>query len=84
MPPVSTVRINGPALRGLRTRRGFTVKQLAAKTGRHPKAIGRLECGQGKPASEVFAVQLANALGADIADFTVADDESGEEGAAAA
>lgn len=77
MPPVSTVRIDGPALRDLRTRRGVTISQLAARTGRHPKAIGRLECGKGKRASEVFANQLANALGASISEFTF--DEGAEE-----
>lgn len=84
MPPVSTVRINGPVLRDLRTRRGLTIKLLAAKTGRHPKAIGRLECGQGKPASEVFAFQLARALGLDDpSEFTLDEAEAEPEGAAA-
>ena len=73
MPQVSTVRIDGRALRGLRTRRGLTVTQLAAKTGRHPQSVRRLETGGEKIASEVFAYQLANALQAELAEITLND-----------
>jgi len=83
MPLVSTVRIKGRELRDLRTRRGLTMVQLAAKVGRHPQSIRRLETGSGKLASEVFANQLANALGADLAEFTVTDEEDETEEVAA-
>lgn len=63
MPLVSTVRIDGHALRDLRTRRGLTRQQLAGKTGRRNSSIRNLETGGGKRASLVFAYQLANALG---------------------
>lgn len=78
MPQVSTVRIDGRALRGLRTRRGLTVTQLAAKTGRHPQSVRRLETGGEKLASEVFAYQLANALEVELADFTLTDSTADE------
>lgn len=85
MPLVDTVRIDGPALRDLRTRRGLTLPQLASRTGRHPKAIGRLECSNGKPASKVFAVQLALALGEgeDFSAFTIPGDDTESEDTAA-
>ena len=85
MPPVSTVRVKGGVLRTLRTQRGLTMKQLAARVARHPQSIRRLETGDGKLASEVFAYQLANALGVDVGDFTYADDkaEAGPKGVAA-
>lgn len=75
MPLVSTVRINGSALRDLRTRRGLTVAQLARKTGRRGSSIRNLEVSDGKAASLVFAHQLANALKVDPAEFTVPEDE---------
>jgi len=76
MPPVSTVRINGPALRELRTSKGVAIGRLAKKTGRHPKSIGRLEQGDGKPASLVFANQIARALRAKVADFALPEDDA--------
>lgn len=72
MPPVSTVRINGSALRALRISRGLEVRQLAARVGRHPQSVRRLETGHGKHAGKVFAQQLANALEADTSEFTEA------------
>lgn len=63
MPQTSTIRINGPALRGLRVAQGLTRAQLAAKTGRQTSSIRNLENGDGKAASDVFAVQIARALG---------------------
>lgn len=84
MPQVSTVRINGPALRGIREQRGLSVQQLARKIGRHRQAITRLEISkEGKPASLVFANQLANALSTDIAEFALTEDESETDGVAA-
>lgn len=83
MPPVSTVRINGSALRALRITRGLEVRQLAAKVGRHPQSVRRLETGRGKLAGKVFAQQLANALEADLSEFTAEEDETEPEGAAA-
>lgn len=84
MPLVSTVRINGPALRDLRQRQGLSVVRLAGKIGRHRQSITRLEIGNGKTASVVFAYQLANALGADLADFTLTDAADSEPAGAAA
>lgn len=86
MPQVSTVRIDGRALRDLRTRRGLSVRRLAKKIGRHYQSVTRLEIGAGKRASLVFAYQLANALKADLADLTLAEDapeDAGADGAAA-
>lgn len=83
MPQVSTVRVNGTALRGIRTRSGLTVRQLAAKAGRHPQSVRRLETGAGKLCSEVFAHQLANALKVEIGEFTEAGETSTEDAAAA-
>lgn len=84
MPPVRTVRIKGPALRDLRERRGLTVARLARKIGRHCQSITRLEIDRdGKEASRVFAYQLANALKADISDFTFPEDDAEADGAAA-
>ena len=75
MPQVSTVRVNGPALRDLRTRRGLSVSQLAKKIGRHQQSVRLLETSAGKTASLVFAYQLANALGVELDELALADDE---------
>lgn len=75
MPQTSTVRIKGRVLRDLRTRRGLTVRQLATKIGRHQQSVRVLETSAGKRASLVFANQLAIALGVDVGDFAIADDE---------
>lgn len=86
MPQTRAVRINGPALRSLREQRGLTVPQLAARAGRHPQSVRRLETGDGKYAGVVFAYQLANGLGLtgedgqpDIRPIVVADGEPDEE-----
>jgi transcriptional regulator with XRE-family HTH domain len=78
MPQVSTFRVNGAALRALRTRRGLSVRQLARITGpgRHPQSIRRLETTADKRIGEVFAFQIANALEVDVAAFTIADSET--------
>lgn len=80
MPQTRAVRINGPALRDLREQRGLTVRQLAARIGRHPQSIRRLETGDGKFAGVVFGNQLANGLATDLADFTFPEDEDETNG----
>jgi transcriptional regulator with XRE-family HTH domain len=76
MPPVSTVRVNGPALRAIRKRRGLTLPQLAGKCGphRHPQGIRKLETEDGKAASEAFVSEIARALKVDASEFTIAAD----------
>ena len=54
----------------------MTPPQLARKIGRHRQSVTRLMRKGGPTASRVFAYQLANALGTDIAEFTFSDDES--------
>ena len=83
MPQVSTIRINGRALRELREQRGLTVQQLARKIGRHRQSITRLEISNGKPASRVFAYQLVNALETDLSEITLSEDDAEAHGAAA-
>lgn len=76
MPPVSTVRIDGQQLRDLRTRRGLSVQKLAKKIGRARQSVTRLESGG--TASLVFACQLAYALKAELAEFTLTDSTADE------
>lgn len=63
MPPVETVRPNGPEIRRLRSLRGWQARNLAERIGRHPKSIGKLE--RGGTASLVLISQIARALGVD-------------------
>jgi transcriptional regulator with XRE-family HTH domain len=78
MPQFDSVRINGPALRELRVRRGLEVRQLAGKIGRHPQSVRHLEVRYGANAGRVFAYQLANALEVDISAFVLGDDDEPE------
>lgn len=80
MPIVSTFRVNGERLRALRVRRGLSLRQLAALCPpRHAQSIRKLETATGKPVSEVFAYQIANALGVEVTDITLpAQDEQRE------
>lgn len=83
MPQVSTFRVNGEALRVLRVRRGLSLRQLAALCpARHAQSIRKLETVTGKPVSEVFAYQIANALQVDVSEFTDAGQDE-TNGAAA-
>ena len=93
MPPISTYAANGGALREWRTRRGLTLRQLGAKTGRHPQGIRKLETEDGKRIGRVYSWQLAKALGVHPSKFTDAPpdaagyaeaDVTEPEGAAAA
>jgi transcriptional regulator with XRE-family HTH domain len=86
MAKVSTFRVRGADLRALRTRRGLSLRQLAALCPpRHAQSIRKLETATGKPVSEVFAYQIANALAVDVTAFTdaPADDEQQEQESAA-
>jgi transcriptional regulator with XRE-family HTH domain len=76
MPPVRTVRPNGPAIRELRLRRGLSVRDLAEITGprgRHQQAIRHLE-NETRLASEVLIHQLANALEVDVSELILPDE----------
>lgn len=70
MPPISTYAVNGGALREWRTRRGLTLRQLGARTGRHPQGIRKLETEDGKRVGRVFAWQIARALRVHPSAFT--------------
>ena len=86
MPLVSTFRINGDALRELRSNRGLSLRQLAAMCPpRHAQSIRKLETATGKPVSRIFASQIANALGVHVSEFTdaPADEEEREQEPAA-
>ncbi len=84
MPQVSTFRVNGEALRAIRTRRGLSLRRLAAMCPpRHAQSIRKLETATGKPVSEVFAYQIANALEVDVSEFTDREPETETNGAAA-
>jgi transcriptional regulator with XRE-family HTH domain len=82
--PQVTFRVNGDALRALRVRRGLSLRQLAAMCPpRHAQSIRKLETATGKPVSEVFAHQIANALGVGVSEFTDQEPETETNGAAA-
>ena len=86
MPQVSTYRVSGEDLRALRVRRGLSLRRLAAMCPpRHAQSIRKLETATGKPVSEVFAYQIANALGVHVSTFTdaPADEEQQEQEPAA-
>ena len=65
---------DGSKIRRLRVTRGITGKQLAAQIGRHPGTI-RLTETYSRPISEVFAYQLANALGVPVEEILADSDE---------
>ena len=78
--PQVTFRVNGDALRALRVHRGLSLRQLAAMCPpRHAQSIRKLETASGKPVSEVFAHQIANALGVDVDEFTDQESEARSE-----
>ena len=78
MAKVSIFRVKGDALRDLRTRRGLSLRQLAAMCPpRHAQSIRKLETATGKPVSQVFAYQLAGALKAHVSEFTDAPADAG-------
>ena len=80
MAKTSTFRVRGTALRELRTRRGLSLRQLAAMCPpRHAQSIRKLETATGKPVSRVFAYQIANALAVDVSDFTDASAEGDQQ-----
>lgn len=61
MPPIPTVRPNGPAIRTLRKSRGLTGMELSAKSGVAPSAISYYE-RELKQCSLALLTKLANAL----------------------
>ena len=84
MPPVSTYRVNGPALREIREDRGLTLRQLAQKLGtdryRHPQGIRKYETEPGgKAISRDYARQIARALSVHVSEFTDAPPEDDEK-----
>jgi len=83
MPPVRTVKPDGPKIRRLRIARGITVGGLAATIARHPQTVTNIE-GQSRAASHVLINQIANALGVDPAELTAEPEpEPGTNGKAA-
>jgi transcriptional regulator with XRE-family HTH domain len=79
MAKVSTFRVNGEDLRALRVQQGLSLRRLAALCPpRHAQSIRKLETATGKPVSEVFAYQIANALGVHVSAFTDAPAEAYE------
>lgn len=87
MPPVSTYRVNGPALREIRKDRGLTLRQLAQRLGphRHPQGIRKYETEAGKAMGRDYAKQIACVLQVHVSEFTDApaeDDEKPEAEAA--
>lgn len=75
MPPLSVVRPDGPAIRRIRIRSGYTASALARKIGRNPHTILNLEL-DGRNASEVLIAQIANALGIEPGEITLPDEET--------
>jgi transcriptional regulator with XRE-family HTH domain len=71
MPPVPTVQPDGPAIRRLRTRRGWNPSDLGSRIGRHAKSIARLE--RGGRASEVLICQVANVLGVEPSEIILSE-----------
>jgi ribosome-binding protein aMBF1 (putative translation factor) len=63
MPPVATVKPNGPEIRRLRSLRGWEARDLAHKISRHRRSIENAERGQ--TVSLVLVSQIARALGID-------------------
>jgi transcriptional regulator with XRE-family HTH domain len=80
MAKVSTFRVSGDDLRTLRVQRGLSLRRLAALCPpRHAQSIRKLETATGKPVSEVFAYQIANALGVHVSEFTDAPAEGEQQ-----
>ena len=74
MPPVETVRQDGPKIRELRIRAGVSLTDLGKQIHRHPKALGHLE-RETRRASRVMISQLANAFGVQPDELIRDDDE---------
>lgn len=72
MPPVSTYRVNGPALRAIREDRDLTLRQLAQRLGphRHPQGIRKYETEDGKAMGQDYAKQIARVLKVHVSRFT--------------
>jgi len=81
MPPVATVKPNGPEIRRLRSLRGWGARDLAQKIGRHPRSVANAERGQ--TVSLVLASQIAHALGVDPRKVILSE-PGGQEPAASA
>jgi transcriptional regulator with XRE-family HTH domain len=65
MPTMTTVKIDGAKLRGLRTTRFLTREELAEMTGLHRDHIGRLERNEVEDSRLPTIRKLAEALGVD-------------------
>ena len=63
MPTMTTVKIDGAKLRGLRTNRFLTREELAEMTGFHRDHIGRLERNEVENSRLPTIRKLAEALG---------------------
>jgi ribosome-binding protein aMBF1 (putative translation factor) len=70
MARVRTLTPDGDEIRARRLELALSPEQLAAKIGRHPQTIRRLEAGRIKKASELLIHQVALALGVKAKDIT--------------
>ena len=67
----------GRRVRELRTKRGWTQEQLAAKAGKHWTYIGGIERGERNPTLEVIA-DLAAALNVPVANLFTSSRRRGD------
>lgn len=69
---------DGPKVRRLRLRNGWTQDELAKKIGRTQAALSKVESG--KPVSHVLMRQVARSLKVKLSEITlpIEDDEPGE------
>lgn len=75
MPEMRTLPYDAKKIRDLRERAGLSRKQLAARTGHHPASLRNIE-GNRKNASAVTLARIALALGVDLDDITLTEQEA--------
>lgn len=74
MPGMRTLPYDAEKIRDLRERAGLSRKQLAELTGHHPASLKNIE-GNRRNASLVTLARIANALGVDLDDITLTEEE---------
>ncbi|MGI5414296.1 helix-turn-helix domain-containing protein [Actinomadura luteofluorescens] len=75
MPEMRTLPYDADKIRDLRERAGLSLVQLSERTDRHPESLRNIERNR-KNASRVTLARIANALGVDLDDITLTEQEA--------
>lgn len=83
MPAMRTLPYDADKIRNLRERAGLSLAQLADRVGCHRQSLCNIELNH-KNASVLMLARIANALGVDLEEITLTDEEDGSDLAATA